>query len=298
MNLLIIGSVAKDSIRTPFGEVEDILGGSTVYASMSASNFCPVRIVGVVGEDFEQAHLDLLSGRGVDTCGIDIVAGETFRWKGYYDDLNAAQTLDTQLNVFAGFNPVLPEKFKDSEVVLLGNIQPSLQLAVLDQIETPKLVACDTMNFWIEGAREELEAVIRRVDILFINEDELKMLTGVGNIYKASRKALEYGLKYVVVKRGEYGSLVVGENMLFSVPVYPVERVVDPTGAGDSFAGGFLGYLTERGEFTEGAIKHAMIYGTVCASLNIEDFSIRILQESTRDEIEARRDALTKIIAL
>ncbi len=298
MNLLIIGSVAMDTIRTPFGEVEDILGGSTVYASMSASNFCPVRIVGVVGEDFEQEHLELLSSRGVDTCGIEIVEGETFRWAGVYDDLNIAKTLDTRLNVFAGFDPVLPEKFRDSEVVLLGNIQPGLQLSVLDQIESPKLVACDTMNFWIEGAREQLEEVIRRVDILFINEDELKMLTGMGNIYKAARSALEYGLKYVVVKRGEYGAMVVGENLLFSMPVYPVEKVVDPTGAGDSFAGGFLGYLAEKGEFTEREIKQAMIYGTVCASLNIEDFSIRTLSDSTRDEIETRREELIKIIAL
>ncbi len=298
MNLLVIGSVAMDTIRTPHGEVNDILGGSTVYASMAASNFCPVRIVGVVGNDFDGKHLELLAERGVDTGGIEVCEGETFRWHGSYDDLNSAQTLDTRLNVFADFNPVLPEKFKESEVVLLGNIQPGLQLSVLDQIKNPKLVACDTMNFWIDGAREELEKVIRRVDILFINEEELKMLTGIRNIYTAAKKALSYGLKYVVAKRGEYGALVAGENLLFSIPVYPVERVVDPTGAGDSFAGGFLGYLAGTGDFSEANIKQAMLYGTVCASLNIEDFSIRVMKKSGREQIEQRRTELIKLIAL
>lgn len=288
MSLVIVGSVALDSVKTPHGEVENVLGGSTMYASMASKHFCETKIVGVVGEDFPKTNLDLLEKHNICTSGLEVVPGKTFCWKGVYNDLNRAETLETQLNVFAEFDPKLPTNYIASKFLFLANIDPALQLKVMEQIEKPEVIGCDTMNFWIAGKRDELIQVIRKVDILFVNDDEIKQLTGLDNIFAAAEKLLNMGPKYLVVKRGEFGSVLIGKDELFFAPVFPVKKVVDPTGAGDSFAGGFMGYIAGAGKLDKQTIRHAMIYGTVLASYNVESFSLQRLMDIDLKQISQR----------
>jgi len=289
MSLLVVGSVAFDSVKTPFGEAEEVLGGSGTYFSVSASFFTGVRLVAVVGEDFPQEHLDRLEKHGVDTTGVEKKAGKTFRWKGYYEfDLNTAHTQDTQLNVFADFEPRLPENYQDCAYVFLANIDPELQSCVLDQVKKPRLVACDTMNFWIEGKLEALKKTLSRLDILIINDSEARELAGEPNIVRAARNILELGPETLIVKQGEYGALMIHKDTIFSAPAYPLESVYDPTGAGDTFAGGFMGYLASNGQVNDEVLRQAIIYGSTMASFNVEDFSLNRLQKVSRDEIDTR----------
>ncbi len=289
MSILVVGSVAFDSVETPFGQVEEVLGGSGTYFSTSASFFTDVNLVAVVGEDFPAEHLEFLRSRNVDLSGLQTAPGRTFRWKGRYGyDLNEAQTLDTQLNVFETFKPDLPASHRRAEYVFLGNIDPELQLEVLRQVEKPKLVACDTMNFWIEGKREALLATLRHVDILLINEGEARQLAGEANLVKAARVILEMGPKTLVVKRGEYGVLLFSEHSIFSAPAFPLESVFDPTGAGDTFAGGFMGYLASTNNLTEGSLRQATVLGSVMASFTVEDFSLNRMKALEYPEIEER----------
>lgn len=296
MSILVVGSVALDTVETPFGKVDDSLGGSAVYFSVSASYFTPVNLVAVVGSDFPERHVSLLHKHGVDTAGLRKVPGKTFRWKGHYMyDLNQAHTLDTQLNVFADFSPELPEKYRSSDVVFLANIDPVLQRKVLAQVRKPKLVACDTMNFWIESKRDELVKTLELVDILVINEAEARQLANEKNLVKATKKILAMGPSALVVKRGEYGALFFTKKHIFSAPAYPLESVVDPTGAGDTFAGGFMGYLAQCGISSDSNLRRAMIFGSVMASFNVEDFSLNRLTRLKKPEIRKRFEQFKKL---
>jgi sugar/nucleoside kinase (ribokinase family) len=289
VEILVVGSIALDTIETPFGRGHEVLGGSATYFSTAASFFTAVRLVAVVGDDFPEAHRQFLLDRNVDLAGLQVTPGRTFRWQGRYGyDLNEAQTLDTQLNVFEGFQPRLPERFRDTNVVFLANIDPTLQLGVLRQVQRPRLVACDTMNFWIGGKREALVETLGHVDILIINEGETRQLAAEANLIKAARAILALGPKTLVIKRGEYGVLVIGEHSIFSIPAYPLEEVFDPTGAGDTFAGGFIGYLAATGNFSEAAIRKAAVFGSVMASFTVEQFSLDRLRTVTWPAIEDR----------
>lgn len=289
MDILVIGSVAFDSVETPFGRGDDVLGGSATYFSTSASFFTGVQLVAVVGDDFPEEPKEFLSSRGVDLAGLQTRPGETFRWKGRYGyDLSEAQTLETHLNVFETFHPQLPESYRKAEYVFLANIDPELQLEVLNQVERPKLIACDTMNFWIEGKREALVRTLGHVDILVINEAEVRQLADEANLVKASRAVLAMGPKTLVVKRGEYGVLVFTEHSIFSAPAYPLEEVFDPTGAGDTFAGGFMGYLAATNNLSDETIRKATVFGSVMASFTVEDFSLNRLRKLSWSEVEER----------
>jgi sugar/nucleoside kinase (ribokinase family) len=289
MALLVVGSVALDSLETPFGVREDVLGGSATYFSTAASFFAPVRVVAVVGEDFPESHVEFLRGRGVDLAGLERRPGRTFRWSGRYEfDLNQAHTLDTQLNVFADFRPELPEGFRDSSHVFLGNIDPELQLRVLDQVRAPRIVAADTMNFWIASKRAALLEVLRRVDLLFVNDAEARQLAGEHNIVRAARAILSFGPSALVVKRGEYGALFFADSDVFASSAYPLAELFDPTGAGDSFAGGFMGYLARSGSLDASAMRRAMVVGSVLASFAVERFGLDRLRDLGPDEIRVR----------
>jgi sugar/nucleoside kinase (ribokinase family) len=289
MSLLVVGSVALDSLGTPFGQREEVLGGSASYFSASAAFFGPVRVVAVVGEDFPEAHLDFLAGRGVELAGLARRPGRTFRWKGRYEfDLNTAHTLDTQLNVFADFEPTLPEHWRGSEFVFLGNIDPDLQRRVLDQVDAPRFVACDTMNYWITSRRDSLLATLRRVDLLFVNDAEARQLAEEHNVVKAARRILSFGPRAVVVKRGEYGALFFSGEEVFAASAYPLPDVFDPTGAGDSFAGGFMGYLARVGRLEPAVMRRAIVLGSVLASYVVEQFSLDRLRTLTPAEVRAR----------
>ncbi len=296
MSLLIVGSIALDNVETPHGKVSHSLGGSAIFTSMASKNYCKSSVVGIVGEDFPKEHFELLAENEINTKDLKVISGKTFHWSGKYNDLNKAETLDTQLNVFADFDPQLCEDNKKCDYLFLGNIDPILQLKVLKQMDNAKITACDTMNFWISGAKASLIEVINNVDILFINEDELRMLTNVHNIFEAAQKTKKMGPKLIVVKRGEYGSFAFSDDFIFFAPVYPVRKVIDPTGAGDSFAGGFMGYLASVGNFEETTIKNAIIYGTVTASFNVESFSIDRLKEISMKDILARKKIISKSI--
>jgi sugar/nucleoside kinase (ribokinase family) len=289
MALLAVGSIALDSLETPFGAREEILGGSASYFSTCASFFGPTRVVAVVGEDFPEEHVRFLASRGVDLDGLVRRPGRTFRWKGRYEfDLNTAHTLDTQLNVFAEFRPELPSHYRDSEFVFLGNIDPDLQRAVLDQVRGPRFVACDTMNFWIASKRQSLLETLRRVDLLFVNDAEARQLAEEHNVVKAARRILSFGPKAVVVKRGEYGSLFFSGEEMFATCAVPVADVFDPTGAGDSFAGGFMGYLARNGQLDHGSMRRAIVLGSVLASFTVERFSLDRLRDLAPEEIRVR----------
>ncbi len=296
MSILVVGSVALDSVRTPFGEVEEVLGGSATYFSVAASFFSPVRVVAVVGEDFPAEHLDFLGSRGVDIGGLRRVPGRTFRWRGFYDyDLNEAHTLDTQLNVFEEFDPEIPEEYRDSEFVFLANIDPTLQLKVLEQVRSPRLTICDTMNFWIENKRSELMEIIKRVDCLLLNDSEARQLAEEPNLIAAGRRLQSTGPRRVIIKKGEHGVIMLGENSYFSLPAYPLETVFDPTGAGDSFGGGFLGAISREPDLTEDAVRRAVVYGSVVASFAVESFSCDRLRTLSGEEIKARYDEFMEI---
>lgn len=289
MRILVVGSVAYDTVRTPFGAVKEVLGGSAAYFSVAAAFFADVRLVAVVGEDFAEEHLRVLRERHVDLEGLARVPGETFRWRGEYGfDLNEARTLETHLNVFATFKPRIPAAYRDSEVVFLANIDPDLQRDVLGQVAAPLLVAADTMNFWITGKPEALRETLKRVHTLLVNDAEVRMLAGEPNLVKAARKILSWGPRSLVIKRGEYGALLFSDGWWFSAPALPLEQVLDPTGAGDSFAGGFLGYLANTGNFALDNVRKAVIMGSVMASFAVEDFSLNRLTRLTYPEIEAR----------
>jgi sugar/nucleoside kinase (ribokinase family) len=292
MSILVVGSVALDSVKTPFGETTESLGGSAVHFSAAASFFSKIRLVGVIGEDFPKEEIAFLEKRGVDFAGLKVEKGKTFRWKGEYGfDLNVAKTLETHLNVFSQFSPVIPEEFRKSDVLFLGNIHPALQMKVLEQVERPKLVALDTMNFWIEGETEALKKVISKVDLLVINEGEARELTKIGSLVAAARTIQSWGVKIVVIKRGEYGALLFHPEGIFSAPGLPLETVKDPTGAGDSFAGGMIGYLESHPSadgFKMETFKQAVIVGSAMASFNVEDFSCRRLKSLTPKEIGQR----------
>lgn len=289
MSILVVGSVAFDSVETPFGTVDNVLGGSATYFSTSASFFTDVSLVAVVGEDFPQEHVDFLESRQIDLRGLSRQQGRTFHWKGRYGyDLNEAQTLETHLNVFESFKPRIPDEYAGAEFLFLANIDPDLQMEVLEQVQRPRIVACDTMNFWISSKLDSLKRVIERVDIFIINEGEARQLSGEANLVKAARKLLDLGVKTLIVKRGEYGVLMFTRSTVFSAPAYPLEVVFDPTGAGDTFAGGFMGYLANTGDLSEEGIRQAIIFGSVMASFNVEDFSLNRLKRLDYPEIEER----------
>jgi sugar/nucleoside kinase (ribokinase family) len=288
-SILVVGSVAFDTLKTPFGEADEILGGSATYFSVAASYFSRVRLVAVVGNDFPERHLNVFRKHKVDTGGMVQVAGRTFRWKGEYGyDLNEARTLDTQLNVFETFKPVIPAEYRASEYVFLGNIDPELQLSVLEQIERPRVVACDTMNFWIKGKLEAVKRTIAHVDILIINDAETRMLANQPNLVRAARAIMDMGPKTLIVKRGEYGVLMFHGKSIFGAPAFPLEDVYDPTGAGDTFAGGFMGALAHAGEITERAFRRGIIFGSVMASFDVEKFGLERLTALSRHEIDER----------
>ncbi|WP_324719652.1 PfkB family carbohydrate kinase [Salinimicrobium sp. HB62] len=289
--LLIVGTVAFDAIETPFGKTDKILGGAATYIGLSASQFdIKSAIVSVVGEDFPQEYLDLLRDRNIDLTGTEIVkGGKTFFWSGkYHNDLNSRDTLDTQLNVLADFKPVVPEEFKSPDVVMLGNLHPLVQLSVLEQIERPKLVVLDTMNFWMDNTWEDLMKVIAKVDALTINDEEARQLTGEYSLVRAARKISEMGPKYVVIKKGEHGALLFHEEQIFFAPALPLEEVFDPTGAGDTFAGGFTGYLAHTGDISFKNMKNAVIFGSNLASFCVEKFGTERMQELTKEDVHHR----------
>jgi len=295
--LLVIGSVAFDSIETPFGSVEDALGGSATYFSTAASLLTDVRVVAVVGEDFPEDHLETLRGRGIDLEGLQRVTGRTFRWSGrYVDDLNQAVTLDTQLNVFENFDPELPDSYKDSPYVFLANLHPALQLKVLEQTSGDAFTGADTMNYWIEGERGLLEEVFRRVNCVTINEAEALEFSGESNIFRAVRVIEELGPEYIVVKRGEYGAVLWHRGEIFFMPAFPIEEVIDPTGAGDTFAGGLFGYLAAHDRHQTEDLRQGLMVGSVLASYNVEDFSLGRLLSISREDVTKRAGHFERMI--
>ncbi len=292
MSLLVVGSIALDDVESPAGRVEDALGGATCYFAVAAQYFTQVRTVGVVGDDFPAEHLDFLAARGIDIAGIAREPGRSFRWGGrYHESLNDRDTLFTELGVFEAFDPTLPESYLDSEYVFLANIHPSLQQRVLEQAVRRRFVAMDTMNFWIEGTREELDHTLARVDALVINDAEAHLLTGTTNLVHAARAIRSMGPETVIIKRGEFGALLFDSQGIFAAPAFPLEEVRDPTGAGDTFAGGFMGALARAGSVDAASLRKAVIYGSAMASFCVERFSLDRLRELTRDEIESRFEA-------
>lgn len=299
-SIVTVGSLAFDTISTPSGTVEKALGGSANYFSLSASHFAPIQMVGVVGQDFPKNHLELLASRGIDIQGVQVVPGETFHWQGEYkDDLNQAITHVTALNVFEHFDPKLPESYVNADYVFLGNIAPELQLHVLDQVRKPKMIALDSMNFWISGARARLLDVLKRIDLLIINDGEAKLLGDSSNLVVAMERIIGMGPKALVVKRGEYGAIVLAQNEFFAAPALPLRRIVDPTGAGDTFAGGLVGYLAKMDAgLDKTSLRKGVLFGTVMASFTVEDFSIRRLQEVTMNEITDRYKKLQQLMTV
>jgi len=298
MSLLAVGSVAFDDLETPFGKQERVLGGSASYFSLSASRFHPVQVVAVVGDDFGPEHYRVFDGRPIDLEGLVRKPGQSFRWKGAYGfDLNEAQTLETHLNVFAGFHPELPSAYQSSPYLFLGNIDPVLQLDVVRQMaHRPRWIALDTMNFWILGAPDALRAVLREVDLLLVNEGEVRALSGEHNLIKAYRKIQAMGPQILVVKRGEYGAVLMTPTEVFIAPAFPLEDVFDPTGAGDTFAGGFLGYLAQVGRMDLDALKTAILQGAVMASFTVERFGTQNLEVVTDEAIKERLKAFSAMI--
>jgi sugar/nucleoside kinase (ribokinase family) len=289
MSILVVGSVAFDTVETPFGRAERVLGGSASFFSVAASYFSPVNLVGVVGDDFGEEHLGAFRGRAIDLRGLERIEGKTFHWQGRYSlDLNSRDTIRTDLNVFELFQPKIPAAYRGSEVVFLGNIDPVLQRQVLAQVERPRVVACDTMNFWIHGKPAEVKETLRKVQILLINDQEARELSGEWSLVKAARAIRAMGPGTLVVKKGEHGVLMFDEAGMFAAPALPLERVFDPTGAGDTFAGGFLGYLASTGETGDAALRRAVIMGSTMASFCVEAFSLDRLLELDRPSIDAR----------
>jgi sugar/nucleoside kinase (ribokinase family) len=289
MSILVVGSIALDTIEAPLGRIDDVPGGTAVYFSCAASLFSAVNIVAVVGADFNFNQIDFLKKRGVDFDGLHVEKGKTFRWGGkYHNDLNKRDTLFTELNVFENFNPEIPPKYKKSDYLFLANIDPRLQLQVLQQVCSPKLVILDTMNHWIANQRSALESVIPKCNIFIVNDEEAKELTGDLNVLSAGRKILKMGPQYIVIKKGEHGAILLSNGSRFTIPAFPLEKAVDPTGAGDSFAGGFIGYLASCKDHSFRSIKKALIYGNIIASFTVEDFSFKRLINLTLEEVNQR----------
>jgi sugar/nucleoside kinase (ribokinase family) len=299
MTLLVVGSTAFDSVETPFGREQDCLGGSSTYFGLAARLFTPVRLVSVVGEDFPDQNRQLLQERGIDLGGLEVRPGRTFRWSGRYTpDMNDRETLDVQLNTFGDFRPKVPAAFRASPFVFLANGAPATQASVLDQVERPKFTVADTMDLWIEREREGLLAVLRRVDGVILNDGEVKLLTGERNLIRAGRAALALGPRLVIVKKGEHGCFLFSKEFHYALPAYPTDRVVDPTGAGDSFAGGFMGHLASGKGLGVPDLKRAVAYGTVTASITVEGFGVSRLLEADRALVERRYQELLQFVAL
>jgi sugar/nucleoside kinase (ribokinase family) len=297
MSLLVVGSVAFDAIETPFGKVDRTLGGAASYFALAASYFAPVRVVGIVGDDFTEKDRAVFRGRRIDLAGVEHAPGKTFFWAGRYSqNMNERTTLATELNVFAEFRPTLPDPYLDSSYIFLGNIDPTLQRSVLHQVQRkPKVVGLDTMNYWIDRTPAELRETLKHTQILMINDDETRQLAGEHNLMRAARHVFKLGPRTLVIKRGEHGALMVHDKFLFSVPGFPLEEVHDPTGAGDSFAGGFMGYLASAGRFNDNTLRCAMVYGSVLGSFAVERFGVERLTKLTRREITARARLFSRL---
>jgi sugar/nucleoside kinase (ribokinase family) len=296
--VLVVGSVALDSVETPFGKADEVLGGSGNYFASSASHFTPVQLVGVVGDDYPLDKLAPLAARGVDLSGVEKAEGTSFRWRGRYrHDLNSAETLETHLGVFSHFRPKIPEQFRRAPFVFLANIDPRLQLQVLEQVEKPQLVACDTMNFWIESRRPELVELLGHVDLITLNDAEARQLTEHTNLVQAARWIMDKGPKHVLIKKGEHGAFMFTRDSIFFAPAYPLESVFDPTGAGDSFAGGFIGYLAATGDLSDRNMRRAVVVGSAMGSFAVEKFSNTRLLEISRDDIDARVQEFRQLVA-
>lgn len=296
--VLVVGSVALDSVETPFGRADDVLGGSGTFFSSSASHFAPVQLVGVVGDDYPLDKLKPLADRGVDLAGLEQATGTSFRWRGRYrHDLNSAETLETHLGVFSNFRPNIPPQFRNAPFVFLANIDPRLQLQVLEQVEKPRLVACDTMNFWIESRRPELVELLGHVDLITLNDGEARQLTEQVNLVKAARWIMEKGPRYVLIKKGEHGAFMFTPDSVFFAPAYPLETVFDPTGAGDSFAGGFIGSLAASGDLSDRSMRRAVVVGSAMGSFACEKFSNTRLLEITRADIDKRVQEFRELVA-
>ncbi|MGB6044187.1 MAG: PfkB family carbohydrate kinase [Pirellulales bacterium] len=299
MSLLVVGSVAIDSIETPTDRRDDVLGGSAVHFSVAASYFTSVQLVGVVGEDWPAEHTELLKSRGICTDGLKIEpGGKTFRWTGRYEpNMNDRETLEVHLNVFENFDPILPDEYKRSEFVFLANGSPIVQMKVLDQVTGPRLTMADTMDLWINIQRDELMQLLKRIDGLVLNDSEAKLLTGDENLVRAGHAVREMGPKFVVIKKGEHGAMFFSERETYVMPAYPTPDVIDPTGAGDSFGGGMLGYLAEKGEFDPQSLKKAIAYGTVTASFCVEDFSLQRMKQISRRDLDQRLADYQKMLS-
>jgi sugar/nucleoside kinase (ribokinase family) len=297
--VLVVGSVAFDDVETPFGKRRDALGGSAIFFSMAASHFTHIRIVGVAGNDFPDSAIAMLKSHNIDVDGLKIVAGKTFRWGGvYHQNMNDRDTLYTHLNVFADFKPDIPKQYRRTQFLFLGNIQPALQLDVLNQIKNPKFCALDTMNLWINTTLDDLLKVIAKVDLILINDSELCLLTGESNLRSGLAKLHRLGPEYIVIKKGEHGSFLSHSAQLFFTPAYPVDQAIDPTGAGDGFAGGFMGYLASCSKIDFNSMKRALVYGSVLGSYVVEDFSVDRLKKIDRDQIENRYQALRRLVTI
>jgi sugar/nucleoside kinase (ribokinase family) len=296
MSLLVVGTVALDTIKTPFGRQVDVLGGSATYFSLSASNFSPVNLVAVVGKDFPEQYINLLKSRPIDLEGLNIEEGKTFRWEGEYGwDFSDPVTLATHLNLLAEFNPCIPENYKSSQHVFLANVDPKIQIKVLSQVTKPKLVACDTMNYWIENQKKDLLKVLKVVDIFILNESEAKELMKEANLIKAAKAILKLGPKIVIIKKGEHGVLLFSQDNFFAAPAFLLESIFDPTGAGDTFAGGFMGYLAKVKKYDKNSLRKAVIYGSIMATFAVEEVSLRRLKSVTTSDIEQRMEEYKKI---
>ncbi len=298
MTVLVVGSVALDSVETPFGKADDVLGGSATFFSAAASLLTPVQLVGVVGTDYPMEKLEALAARNVDLAGLERADGTSFRWRGRYrHDLNAAETLETHLGVFSRFSPKIPDQFRDAPFVFLANIDPRLQLDVLNQVKRPKLVACDTMNFWIQSRRPDLIDLFKRVDLVTLNDGEARQLSEKVNLVQAAKWIMDLGPTHVIIKKGEHGAFMFSRESIFFATAYPLENVFDPTGAGDSFAGGFIGYLARTGDLSDANMRRAVMYGSALGSFAVEKFSTERLMTLTREEVDARVRQLRNLTA-
>lgn len=296
MSIIVVGSIALDTVKTPYGEKKEALGGSALYFSSAASFFTKVSLIGVIGRDFPQADIQFLARRGVDLSGLEVTDGQTFRWAGSYTgDMNEATTHATHLNVFQSFRPKLSPAHEKAEFVFLANIDPVLQRDVIAKVKKPKAVGCDTMNFWITGKRDELRETLKHVDIMFVNDAEARQLSGQSNLVKAARAIRAMGPRILVIKKGEHGAMLFSGFGVFAIPALPIENVFDPTGAGDSFAGGFMGYLAAQGRISDAVLRRAMVYGSVMASFNVERFSMDRLKTLRKPEIRERFNQFRKL---
>ena len=289
MSLLVVGSMGLDTIETPWGRAEDVIGGTAIYCGVTASYFANVNLVGVVGEDFPAAEIEFLKSRNIDLAGLEIKPGKSFRWGGkYHLDLNSRDTLFTHLNVFETFQPVIPEKYRDTPFVFLGNIGPDLQLDVLNQVRNPQFVALDTMNYWIERTPEALRRVLARIDVLLVNDSEARQLAEEPNLVKAARLIRKMGPKIIIIKKGEHGAIMASDGTFFWAPAFPLENAFDPTGAGDTFAGGFMGYVTKANKLDDATLRQAVVYGSTFASFAVEKFSLDRIRDLKEEEVRAR----------